>query len=152
SLAKMPTVLTLHDLSGQRLYERAALRWLGLGDEHFTPERIEFYGKISFLKAGVLAANAVTMPSPTYAAEALTPEGGHRYDGLLRARKERVTGIVNGVDYAVYNPMTDPAIIARYDAEDSGNKGRCKSAVVKEMGLEVAPDRPLVLFPGPMTA
>lgn len=151
-LAKMPVVLTIHDLTSQRLFPRAALKALGLGDDHFTPERVEFYGHVSFLKAGILAANAVTTVSPTYAAEMLTPEGGERYDGVLRTRADRIVGIVNGIDYAVHNPMTDPAIIARYDAEDTGNKGRCKSAVVKEMGLEVAPDRALLFFPGPMTA
>ncbi len=150
-LAKMPVVLTIHDLSNQRLFQRSVLKPLGLADDHFTPERIEFYGHVSFLKAGILAANAVTTVSPTYALEALTNEGGERYEGVLRTRKDRLVGIVNGIDYAVYNPMTDPALIARYDAEDTGNKGRCKSAVVKEMGLDVAPDRALILFPGPIT-
>lgn len=151
-LAKMPVVLTIHDLASQRLFPRSVMKALGLSDEHFTPDRIEFYGHVSFLKAGVLASNAVTTVSPTYAIEALTPEGGERYDGVLRTRKDRLIGIVNGIDYAVHNPMTDPALIARYDAEDTGNKGRCKSAVVKEMGLDVAPDRALLFFPGPMTA
>ena len=151
-LARMPVVLTIHDLASQRLFPRTSLKALGLGDEHFSPERIEFYGHVSYLKAGVLAANAVTTVSPTYAAEMLTPEGGERYDGVLRTRTDRLLGIVNGIDYAVHNPMIDPALIARYDAEDTGNKGRCKSAVVKEMGLDVAPDRALLFFPGPMTA
>lgn len=150
-LAKMPVVMTIHDLSNQRLFQRSVLKLLGLADDHFTPERVEFYGHVSFLKAGILAANAVTTVSPTYALEALTNEGGERYEGVLRTRKDRLVGIVNGIDYAVYNPMTDPALIARYDAEDTGNKGRCKSAVVKEMGLDVAPDRALLLFPGPIT-
>lgn len=151
ALARMPSVLTIHDLGTQRLFPRTVLRMLGLGDDQFTPDRLEFYGHVSFLKAGILAANAVTTVSPTYAVEALTPEGGERYDGVLRTRKDRLVGIVNGIDYAVHNPMTDPALIARYDAEDTGNKGRCKSAVVKEMGLDVAPDRALLFFPGPMT-
>lgn len=151
-LSKMPVVLTIHDLSSQRLLPRSTMRMLGLGDEHFTPERIEFYGHVSFLKAGLLAANAVTTVSPTYAVEILTPEGGSKYDGVLRTRADRLVGIVNGIDYAVYNPTTDPALIARYDAEDAGNKGRCKSAVMKEMGLDLAPERALILFPGPITA
>ena len=152
SLARMPVVLTVHDLANQRLFPRSVLRSLGLGDEHFRPEAIEFYGHVSFLKAGILAANTVTTVSPTYALEALTPEGGEKYDGVLSTRKDKLAGIVNGIDYAVYNPMTDPAIIARYDAEDASNKGRCKSAAVKEMGLDVVPDRALLFFPGPMTA
>jgi starch synthase len=150
-LAKMPAVLTIHDLGNQQLFQRSVLKALGLGEDHFHPERIEFYGQVSFLKAGILAANAVTTVSPTYASEALTPESGEKYDGVLRTRRDRLIGIVNGIDYAVYNPMTNPALIARYDAEDTGNKGRCKSAVVKEMGLDVVPDRALLFFPGPMT-
>lgn len=152
ALKRMPVVLTIHDLASQRLFPRGSLKALGLGDDHFTPERVEFYGHVSFLKAGVLAANTVTTVSPTYAAEMLTPEGGEKYDGVMRTRTDRLVGIVNGIDYAVHNPTTDPALIARYDAEDSGNKGRCKSAVVKEMGLDVAPDRALMFFPGPITA
>ncbi len=152
ALKRMPVVLTVHDLASQRLFPRASLKALGLGDDHFTPERVEFYGHVSFLKAGVLAANTVTTVSQTYAAEMLTAEGGERYDGVMRTRTDRLVGIVNGIDYAVHNPTTDPALIARYDAEDSGNKGRCKSAVVKEMGLDVAPDRALLFFPGPITA
>jgi starch synthase len=147
----MPLVLTIHELASQPLFPRSVLRPLGLGDEHFRPEGIEFYQHVSFLKGGILAANEITTVSPTYAAEILGPEGGERYDGVLSTRKDRLTGIVNGIDYAVYNPMTDPAIIARYDAEDAGNKGRCKSAVLKEMGLDVAPERALLFFPGPMT-
>ncbi len=151
-LAHMPAVLTIHDLGNQRLFPRSVLKLLALGEEHFRPEAIEFYGHVSFLKAGIMAANAVTTVSPTYALEALTVEGGEKYDGVLATRKDRLTGIVNGIDYAVYNPMTDPAVIARYDAEDSSNKGRCKSAVVKEMGLDVVPERAFVFFPGPITA
>jgi starch synthase len=151
ALARMPVALTIHDLSNQRLFPRSVLKALGLPDDQFRPERIEFYGHVSFLKAGILAANVITTVSPTYALEALTPEGGEKYEGVLATRKDKIVGIVNGIDYAVYNPMTDPAIIARYDADDSANKGRCKSAVMKEMGLDVAPERPLLFFPGPMT-
>ena len=151
ALSRMPIVLTVHDLASQRLFPRSVLKLLGLGDEHFRPEGIEFYGHVSFLKAGIMTANAVTTVSPTYALEALTAEGGEKYEGVLATRKDKLAGIVNGIDYAVHNPMTDPAIIARYDAEDSSNKGRCKSAVVKEMGLDVTPERPLVFFPGPIT-
>jgi starch synthase len=68
--------------------------------------------------------------------------------GVLRTREASLSGIVNGIDYAVWNPMTDPALIARYDAEDTGNKGRCKSALLQELGLEVQPDRPLIVSVG----
>jgi starch synthase len=142
------TVLTIHNLAHQGLFPREALGHLGLGQEHFGVDRLEFYGKVSFLKGGVMAADALTTVSTTYAREILTPEYGERLDGVLRTREKDLVGIVNGIDYAVYNPMTDPAIAARYDAEDAGNKGRCKAALLQELGLEIRPDRPLVVSVG----
>jgi starch synthase len=147
-LARTRSVLTLHNLSHQGSFPASALPQLGLGTEHFTTDRLEFYGQVSFLKGGLLAASAVTTVSTTYAREILTPELGERLDGVLRSRKEKVLGIINGIDYAVWNPMTDPALAARYDAEDSSNKGRCKSALLQELGLEIQPDRPLIVSLG----
>jgi starch synthase len=115
-------------------------------------DRLEFYGGVSFLKGGILSADALTTVSTTYAREILTPELGERLDGVLGIRAKDLTGIVNGIDYAVYNPMTDPALIARYDAEDPGNKGRCKAALLQELGLEIRPDRPLVVSIGRIVA
>jgi starch synthase len=109
---------------------------------------LEFYGMASFLKAGILTADALTTVSTTYADEILSPELGERLDGVLRLRQKDLTGIVNGIDYAVYNPLTDPALIAHYDAEDPSNKGRCKAALLQELGLEIRPERPLLVSVG----
>ncbi|AUX42217.1 glycogen synthase [Sorangium cellulosum] len=146
------TVLTLHNVAHQGLFPREALAPLGLSDEHFRPERLEFYGQLNFLKGGILAADALTTVSTTYANEILTAKQGERLDGVLRTRAAQLTGIVNGIDYAVWNPMTDPAIIARYDAEDVSNKGRCKSALLQEIGLEIRPERPLLVSVGRVVA
>jgi starch synthase len=143
-LGRVRTALTIHNLAHQGIASPDALRFAGLGRDHFHMDRLEFYGGVSFLKGGILAADAITTVSTTYAREILTPERGERLDGVLRTRQKELTGIVNGIDYAVYNPMTDPALIARYDAEDPGNKGRCKTALLQELGLEIRPDRPLV--------
>jgi starch synthase len=86
--------------------------------------------------------------SNTYAREIVTPDFGERLDGVLLTRRDKLQGIINGIDYAVWNPMTDPALPARYDAEDIGNKGRCKSALLQELGLEIQPDRPLLVSIG----
>lgn len=142
------SVLTIHNLSHQGIFPRPSLTSFGLADEHFHPERLEFYGQVSFLKGGILAADALTTVSTTYAREIQTPELGCRLDGVLRTRANKLTGIVNGIDYAVWNPMTDPAIVARYDAEDTSNKGRCKSALLQEIGLEIRPERPLLVSIG----
>ncbi|HVY47001.1 MAG TPA: glycogen synthase GlgA [Minicystis sp.] len=141
--AREKTVLTIHNLAHQGVFPKEALAHAGLDEAHFRPDRLEFYGQVNFLKAGIIAADALTTVSTTYARAILTEEEGERLDGLLRTREKDLTGIVNGIDYAVYNPMTDPALAARYDAEDRSNKGRCKSALLAELGLEIAPDRPL---------
>jgi starch synthase len=142
------TVLTIHNLAHQGSFPAEALGHLGLGPAHFTMDRLEFYGHVNYLKGGILAADALTTVSPTYAREILEPELGERLDGVLRTRAKELVGILNGIDYAVWNPMTDPALVARYDAEDASNKGRCKSALLQELGLEVRPDRPLVASVG----
>jgi starch synthase len=142
------SVLTIHNLAHQGLVPGAEIVHAGLGPEHFSMERLEFYGMASFLKAGILTADALTTVSTTYADEILSPELGERLDGVLRLRQKDLTGIVNGIDYAVYNPLTDPALIAHYDAEDPSNKGRCKAALLQELGLEIRPERPLLVSVG----
>ncbi len=142
------TVLTIHNLAHQGTFPREALAALGLDASHFEPERLEFWGKVNFLKGGILAADAITTVSTTYAREILGADRGEGLDGVLRERAAKLTGIVNGIDYAVWNPTTDPALAARYDAEDVANKGRCKSAFLAEAGLEIDPDRPLVVSIG----
>lgn len=152
-LARPPSVLTIHDVGRQGVFPREALRTLGLDGQHFQPDLLEFYGQVNFLKGGILAADAITTGSGTYAREILTPASGHRLEGLLasRSKQREIVGIVSGVDYAVYNPMTDPALAARYDAEDAGNKGICKSALLTNVGLPLDPVRPLIVSIGPFT-
>jgi starch synthase len=82
--------------------------------------------------------------SATYAAEIQTVAGGHRLDGVLRTRGPQLAGITNGVDYGVWNPATDPAIAARYDAEDPSHKVRCRGALQRELGLPLDPHVPIV--------
>jgi starch synthase len=137
-------VLTVHDIAAQGAFGREVLGALGLDEAHFAPERLEFWGAVSFLKAGLLAADVVTTVSETYARELATPERGERMDGLVRAQVRGVVGVRNGVDYSVDNPSTDPALAARYDADDPSAKGRCKSALALELGLEIDPDRATV--------
>lgn len=147
-LARTRTVLTIHNLAHQGVFPAEALTELGLGKEHFGTDRLEFYGHINFLKGGILAADALATVSTTYAREIITPEFGERLEGVLGTRREKISGIINGIDYAVWNPMTDPALPARYDAEDTSNKGRCKSALLAELGLSIQPDRPLIVSLG----
>jgi len=148
ALAATKTVLTIHNVRHQGVFPKDALPALGLGWEHFHVDGVEFYGGINLLKLGVVSADAVTTVSATYAREIQTAAHGARLDGVLRARGEALAGIVNGVDYAVWNPATDPAVAARYDAEDFANKARCKGALQKELGLALDAAAPLVACVG----
>lgn len=145
--ARTPVVLTLHNVAHQGVFPKEELAKIGLGPEDFTVEGIEFYGGINFLKQGIVSADLVTTVSPTYAKEIQTEEQGCKLDGVLRA-KGRIVGIVNGVDYGVWNPATDSHLVARYDAEDTTNKARCKGALQKELSLPLEPDAPLVVSVG----
>jgi starch synthase len=149
SLAAVRTVLTLHNAMHQGVFPRQVLPALGLTGPR-AEAALEHRGSVSFLKAGITAADAVTTVSPTYAREIQTPEGGGGLDGVLRGRGDALVGIVNGVDYSVWNPATDPSIVARYDAEDFTNKVRSKGQLQKELELPLDAAAPLVAFVGRM--
>jgi starch synthase len=145
---KTPTVLTIHNVAHQGVFPKEALAVTGLSyEEDFNVGGVEFYGGINLLKQGIVSADLVTTVSPTYAKEIQTEENGCRLDGVLRA-KGRIVGIVNGVDYGVWNPATDSNLVARYDAEDPSNKARCKGALQKELGLPIEPEAPLAVSVG----
>jgi starch synthase len=144
ALSATKTVLTIHNLAHQGVFPKETLPQIGLGWDAFKIDGIEFYGGINLLKQGIVTADVVTTVSATYAAEIQTPEGGHRLDGVLRSRGAQLVGITNGVDYSVWNPATDPALAARYDAEDLSNKARCRGALQRELGLPLDPHAPLV--------
>jgi starch synthase len=115
--ARAATVMTLHNLAYQGLFPRGSLEALGLPASAFVPDGLEFYGKLSFLKAGIYYADLITTVSPGYAREIQTPELGFGLDGLLRARVADLVGILNGIDTALWDPARDPLIAQRYDAE-----------------------------------
>ncbi len=138
------SVFTIHNLAFQGLFPPEVLPELGLPDAFFAMEGIEFYGKVSFMKAGLQFADRITTVSPTYAREIQTPEHGAGLDGLLRARAAVVSGILNGVDYGVWNPAADPHLARPYDADDPAPKQAVKAALQAEAGIEPAPEA--VLF------
>ena len=107
---------------------------------------MEFYGRMSFLKAGIQSADAITTVSPTYASEILTPEYGCGLDGLLRKRASTLTGILNGVDYRIWDPSTDPYLACNYSARSVAAKSDCKRAIQMELGLKLDADMPLMAF------
>ncbi|HLM73327.1 MAG TPA: glycogen/starch synthase, partial [Polyangiaceae bacterium] len=104
------SVLTIHNLAHQGVFPKDSLRYLGLAEDHYRMDRLEFYGEVNFLKGGILAADAVTTVSATYAREILTPEVGEGLDGVLRTRAHDLHGVINGIDDDLWNPATDPAL------------------------------------------
>lgn len=110
----MATVYTIHNLRYQGNFGPEILKLLGLGPEYLTAERMEFYGELSYMKAGIVYADMVSTVSRTYAEEIQTPEFGERMEGVLRSRAEDLYGIVNGINYHEFNPSTDQRIYQRY--------------------------------------
>ena len=140
---RVACVYTVHNLAYQGVFDREHFAGLGLPPEAFAVEGLEYYGQISFMKAGLFYADRISTVSPTYAREIQTPEQGCGLDGLLRARSHVLSGILNAVDETVWNPAHDPLIPFAFDALDSSGKARCKSALQQELGLALRVDAPL---------
>jgi len=139
------TVYTIHNLQYQGVFPIKAVQdTLGLGDSLFTSDKLECYGCANYMKAGLVYADELTTVSPSYSDEIQTAFYGERLDGLLRARKEQLSGILNGIDIDDYNPAKDPMIYANYDAQNLAGKAVNKAELQKELGLNVDPDAPVV--------
>jgi len=137
-------VFTIHNMAYQGLFGREVMQDLDIPESLFTPKEIEFYGRVNFMKAGIIYSDAISTVSEGYAREILTPEFGCGLDGLLRTKRKDIYGIVNGVDYSVWNPAADKFIVSKYSEKDLSGKGECKKDVLKEFGLKYSPDRPLI--------
>jgi starch synthase len=136
-------VYTIHNLAYQGLFDEDDYHQLGLPARLLVPGGLEFHSQISFMKAGLKYAHRVTTVSPTYAREIATEPFGCGLDGVIRARGAAVSGILNGVDGAVWNPAGDPLIAAPYSADALDGKARCKAALQEELGLAVEAGAPL---------
>lgn len=134
-LQKTRTVFTIHNLGYQGIFPATDFRLTRLGPEDFTPDGVEFYGSMNFLKAGILFSDIVTTVSKTYSREIQTPEYGHGLDGVLRRRSRDLIGIINGIDYDKWNPAKDAFIAKAYSADRLGGKKLCRTALLAETGL-----------------
>jgi starch synthase len=137
-----PTCLTIHNLAYQGVFPREAFALASLPGEFFTTETSEYYGHLNCLKAGIALADLVTTVSPRYAREILTEEYGCGLDGLLRKRQDRLVGILNGIDYNEWNPVTDPLLKTTYSSAKLSGKKINKAELQREFGLPVT-DGPL---------
>lgn len=143
-VGRAASVFTIHNLGYQGLFWHYDMYLTGIGWEHFTPAGLEFWGKISFLKAGLVYADLLTTVSPTYAREIQTEEMGHGLEGVLHARADRLVGILNGLDVEEWNPETDRYIPVRYSREDLSGKAAAKAALQRAYKLPERPEVPLL--------
>ncbi len=130
------TVFTIHNLAYQGVFEREFFAETGLPEALFSIEGLEFYGKVNFMKGGLLFSDYVNTVSPTYAQEIQTPEFGEQLEGLLQRLhwEHRLVGILNGIDYDEWNPATDPHIPAPYTADNLEGKAVCKARLQEACG------------------
>ncbi len=137
------SVHTVHNLAYQGVFPAAGFSELGLPPHAFSMQGVEFHGQLSFMKAGLYYADRITTVSPTYAREIQTPEQGCGLDGLLADRSQALSGILNGVDGAVWNPADDRLTTSHYDAADMAGKAAAKAALQQAFGLAATLDAPL---------
>ncbi len=133
-------IVTIHNIAFQGQFARELLADLRLPEESFEIDGVEYYGAIGFLKAGLQLSDRITTVSPSYALEIETSDFGMGLDGLLRARADVVSGILNGVDETVWNPATDMRIDARYDAATLEKRAKNRRALQRRLRLDHDPD------------
>ena len=146
------TVFTIHNLGYQGLFWNHDLPLTGLGWELFTPQGLEFYGKLNLMKGGLVFADVLSTVSPTYSREIQTPEYGHGLEGVLYERRGDLYGIINGIDYEEWDPGTDRLIAATYSREDLSGKKTCRADLLAEFGWSGPVDEPVIGMVGRLTA
>ncbi|NTV29907.1 MAG: glycogen synthase GlgA [Candidatus Omnitrophica bacterium] len=146
--ARTRTVFTIHNLAYQGLFPAEQFAKLGVGQELFNDRQLEFYGKINLMKAGIVCSDYVTTVSPQYAREIQTQDFGCWLEGVLKSRRDRLTGILNGLDYSHWDPLTDGYLEPKYDGQVMSAKHVHKARLQEELGLEVLPDIPVFGFVG----
>ena len=142
--SRLPTMFTVHNMAHQGIFPAEQFPVTALPTQAFTPEGVEFYGKVNVMKAGLVGSHLISTVSETYAREIQTEEFGVGLEGLLRARTVDLFGVLNGVDYSQWDPSVDPFIPAQYSVEDLSWKLRCKTALQQELGLPTNAYAPLV--------
>ncbi|MEX2222604.1 MAG: glycogen synthase GlgA [Candidatus Rokuibacteriota bacterium] len=138
-LGQLATVFTVHNLAYQGVFWHYDMPMTGLGWDLFTPAGLEFYGKLNFLKGGLIFSDLLSTVSRTYAREIRTAAFGSGLEGVLEDRSRDLHGVVNGIDYDVWNPQKDPAVAHPYSAEDPEPKAICRETLRRELGIEDGP-------------
>lgn len=138
------SMFTIHNLLYQGMFPKEILELFGLSDDHFTPEGLEFYGKVNYMKGGLLFSDIITTVSKSYATEIQMPYYGEKLEGVLQKRKDVLYGIVNGIDYEEYDPASDKNIFQLYDNKSLENKLVNKTKLQNLLGLETTDEIPLI--------
>jgi starch synthase len=138
-LGRIATLFTIHNLAYQGVFWHYDMPMTGLGWDLFTPAGLEFYGKLNFVKGGLVFADLLTTVSRTYAREIRTAAFGNGLEGVLEERSQDLHGVVNGLDYETWNPAKDAAIAEPYSADEPGGKAACRTALRGLLGLEEVP-------------
>jgi starch synthase len=140
TLSRTRSVFTIHNLAYQGRFPPSELYSTGLDWGVFHSGALEFYGMLNLLKGGLVFADALTTVSPSYAEETQRPEFGHGLDGVVRAQRHKLTGILNGVDAHTWNPATDPLLPAHFHRDELSGKAVCKRTLQERFGLPVRAD------------
>ncbi len=144
-LSSIKTIFSIHNLAYQGLFSTDTLKRLEISKEHFTMDGLEFYNQVSFIKAGIAYADAITTVSPHYAKEILTPKFGCGLEGFLQQHRHKLTGILNGIDTTLFDPAHDASLLHCFDATKLGDKYKNKAALYKVLYNKV-PDLPLFVM------
>ena len=151
--SNIKTLFTIHNLQYQGIFGIKEVQdVLGLGSGLFTDDKLECFGAANYLKAGLVYSDAITTVSPSYAEEITTPYFGERLDGLIRARKNSLFGVLNGIDVDEYNPETDPLIYKNYSETNLEDKAYNKACLQKDLSLTVDREIPLIAMVGRLTS
>lgn len=137
AMKTMGTLLTIHNIGYQGMFPAADFWKTGLSLDLFTPKGLEYHGSVNLLKGGLVFADLLTTVSPTYSQEIQTAALGFGLEGVLQERRDRLVGVVNGIDADQWNPATDPYLPSRFSASDLSGKRACKAALQQELKLPV---------------
>jgi len=141
---KTKILFTIHNMAYQGLFPKDVIPYLDISWDLFNMAGVEFWDKLSFMKTGIVFSDAISTVSKGYSREILTPEFGCGLDGLLKSREKDLYGIINGVDYSVWNPGVDKFIAENYDEKDLSGKVKCKKDLADSMGIKYNAKRPIM--------
>jgi len=144
SLQRVSSVFTIHNLAYQGVFPKETMSVSGLPLELFSMKGLEYYGKMNFMKGGILFSDAITTVSRKYAQEIQTSEYGYGLEGVLKDRSADIYGILNGVDYTSWNPKTDPHIASKFDRKDFSGKRKCKEELIEIFKLKGSDEFPVI--------